>query len=1457
MANTFALITKLEGQAWIRDADGNLQPLRVGMRIPMDAEIITAAGAQLALQGGESGTLQVAESRQLKLTEDLFKTADPTESALTNPADADVNALITALNQGQDPLAQLDPTAATLAGGDGAGSTYVRLSSVIENTTPLALQYPRSVATQTADFISGGVIEPEAPAPQAPAPQAGIGSDAKTVYEAGLGQEANTATTSGSIAVSASDGISSITIGGVSFTLAQLLGDVGLLPSVNTGEGTLRITGYTPGANNQAGTVSYEYTLNEAQPHAPGADNNTLEDPVEVTVTGNSGSTAGGSIVITIVDDVPQAKSDAFTQATENAAVTGDVLANNGSGADVFGADGKGAGTGQVTLVAGSLTGAGNLLLNPNGTFTYTPSQGEEGVVTFKYTIKDGDADASEATVTITLKADSVPTVTVTPSVGGDNSVLEAGLSTGSNPGASKTATGTLDITTGGDSVGKLEIQGSGGLIDVTNGGTVQGAFGVLTVTKTGSVYSYSYTLTTATTDVDAVPERDNFAVKITDSDGDEGTATLAITIVDDVPQAKSESESVAEGGSLTVDAAHGVLANDKAGADGWDAAGGVVGVSNGATSVTTANSNGAYVIQGQYGQLTLGKDGSYTYQATAAVASDKQDVFTYTVKDGDGDTTTAQLNITVNNVDQKPVVNDIDRSAQESSRTETKSNVVLTIDLSGSMGDPSGVAGKTRLDLVKEAVSELLNSGGVNAVFITTFSSGTYATNNKALNGGQWYTTAQLQQAILDVDALSANGGTNYDGALTSVMNYVNAAGAFPGGAGKNVSVFMSDGEPVNGAVGTAKETQWINWLSSKNFSDAYAIGFGGLTSTNANNLEPIAWKAGEVQGTNTTAAQDDHVILSDVTALKDALLQTVLSPGAVLTGDLKVEGGNTSGDGWNSTGGAVVGVVTFGAQSHTFTSATDTFTFDLGAVGKVIFKGDGTYTFTANNATDVNAALSAALTYTLKDADGSVSNPAKLVFTLTDRSEVSATDDSKSVSLAVSQSATPEWLARSFSTTEANNGTQSWKYSSSKLVDLDTLTGSDKIAAVLAGSTDSASANWSNWYTSSLSGNSKDAAGASSNSVLRLTDSNGATNGDAQLLTPTFTATYSGQKLSFTVTPSSYRSGDTVSWTLYKQASDASWSAVPGQVAIDANGGKQTITTTALDSGVSYRVLVTVHDGSGGNNYYVSLDDFSATALVAAATTTTGNVLTNDSPGSEGASLWMLSEANILTKVAVGGMNIVGEYGTLNIKADGTYTYTTNTSINGSVYQTQKDIFDYHLVQADGDTATAQLTFTINASGVGVINGNAPEIPSPSTPLPGNEVHATAGLDTLIGTAGNDLFIWQHGDAGTVASPNLDVVKSFGTAGNDKLVLGDLLQGEEHTSDLSKFLHFETQAGTAGTVNTVIKVSTSGNLAADGSGYNQQIVVEGVDLTGTSHDQNTMIKDLIDQGKLKLDHS
>ncbi|WP_313603575.1 retention module-containing protein, partial [Comamonas jiangduensis] len=315
MANTSALVTKLEGQAWIRNADGNLEPLRVGMRIPVDAEIITAAGTQLALQGNEDGVLQVAEDQQLKLADELFVTPDPAAAAIAAPANADVNALITALNQGQDPLAELDPTAATLAGGEGGGSTFVRLSSVIENTSPLALQYPSPTTPTPDNFISGGVIAVEQPATPG---QAGVASDAQSVNEAGLTSvDDMREVTTGSVTVTATDGVAAINIGGTSFTLAQLQGDVTQLGGINTGEGTLKITGYVAGPNNQSGTLSYEYTLNAAQTHANGQDNNTLTDTIAVTVGGAGGSTGSGAITITIVDDVPVAVNDAANQTTE------------------------------------------------------------------------------------------------------------------------------------------------------------------------------------------------------------------------------------------------------------------------------------------------------------------------------------------------------------------------------------------------------------------------------------------------------------------------------------------------------------------------------------------------------------------------------------------------------------------------------------------------------------------------------------------------------------------------------------------------------------------------------------------------------------------------------------------------------------------------------------------------------------------------------------------------------------------------------------------------------------------------------------------------------------------------------------------------------------------------------------------------------------------------------------
>ena len=134
--------------------------------------------------------------------------------------------------------------------------------------------------------------------------------------------------------------------------------------------------------------------------------------------------------------------------------------------------------------------------------------------------------------------------------------------------------------------------------------------------------------------------------------------------------------------------------------------------------------------------------------------------------------------------------------------------------------------------------------------------------------------------------------------------------------------------------------------------------------------------------------------------------------------------------------------------------------------------------------------------------------------------------------------------------------------------------------------------------------------------------------------------------------------------------------------------------------------------------------------------------------------------------------------------------------------------------------------------------------------------------GDDTLIGGEGDDIFLWLKGDQGTTAAPAKDVINDFGKGGsdangNDVLDLHDLLQGEEGSTDLSKFLNFSKSGA-----DTVLKVSTDGNLGATGSNYDQLITFKGVDLTAghsltSTADQNALIKELIDQGKLKIDHS
>ncbi|PJG58261.1 hypothetical protein CUC53_13655 [Aeromonas cavernicola] len=90
------------------------------------------------------------------------------------------------------------------------------------------------------------------------------------------------------------------------------------------------------------------------------------------------------------------------------------------------------------------------------------------------------------------------------------------------------------------------------------------------------------------------------------------------------------------------------VLANDLAGADGGLS---VIGYGVGSSNATYTNGAGTS-ITGLYGVLTIMANGAYTYQVTKSgsqIPADARETSTYSVRDGDGDTTNSVLTINVN----------------------------------------------------------------------------------------------------------------------------------------------------------------------------------------------------------------------------------------------------------------------------------------------------------------------------------------------------------------------------------------------------------------------------------------------------------------------------------------------------------------------------------------------------------------------------------------------------------------------------------------------------------------------------------------------------------------------------------------------------------------------------------------------------------------------------------------
>ncbi|GEM_PF-821924 len=280
-----------------------------------------------------------------------------------------------------------------------------------------------------------------------------------------------------------------------------------------------------------------------------------------------------------------------------------------------------------------------------------------------------------------------LPTISVSDATGeaGTNVVNESGLAAGSAAAAdTELTTGTITLS---DTDGLDDIQGVQfeTVVNVDGTSTTQtinftdeqleaiGEVGAAvlsfttangTVTLTGytdGVISYEFELTSPTTDVDGVDETNSFTVAVTD-DGItySDPATVTITIVDDVPVAVDDENSVTE--DAVNNTATGNVVTTAPGAD-------TVGADVNATPVTAAN------VTLTYGTLVLNTDGSYIYtldnsNATVNALDDAslplEDSYEYTLTDGDGSSTTATLTITITGVNDAPVVAGVTTTASE-----------------------------------------------------------------------------------------------------------------------------------------------------------------------------------------------------------------------------------------------------------------------------------------------------------------------------------------------------------------------------------------------------------------------------------------------------------------------------------------------------------------------------------------------------------------------------------------------------------------------------------------------------------------------------------------------------------------------------------------------------------------------------------------------------------------------
>ncbi|WP_289105614.1 retention module-containing protein, partial [uncultured Halomonas sp.] len=644
MPVTIAIVSSLQGNAWVKRPNGDVIALEEGDSLEVGDIVITADGALVTLQfaDGRPGVTLV-DAQQVSLPEDMGQGDASSVEILDQQQVTELLRLLE--SEVPDLLEAIEaPGVGESGGGAEEGFDFVRLLRISESVDPQSYSFGGVGAVESLEPVESGgtpvaddeevfLAEGEPDLPPVEEGEGSVSAGDNSVVE-GSGQSVT-----GSVAVTAPAGVARVAVSGVDVSGASAASPV----LIDGQHGTLAITGFDP----DTGTIDYVYT-EDGQPADHSAGDDSVFDRFEVVVTDNRGAQASDSLDIAIVDSVPTAlDDDALIGEDSSVPLTGSVLGNDDPGED-----------GLATVSFLSTQGRyGSLIDNGDGTWSYSvdsdsaPVQalkdGDTLSETFSYTITDGDGDSDTATLTITIKGDddAPPTVTIPdrngPSDGadpneagaGEHSVVEGSKATVTGTMTVAAEAGITDVSLGGE-----DITGARAGDDTTHV-TLEGAHGSVTVTHfDGASGQITYTYTEDGEAADhrgSDPVLDSFVLQVTDNEGDVASDSLDINILDTVPLAEDDAARVGEDSSAPVSGD--LLDNDLARADGL-------------------SFEGFDDTSAKYGTFTDHGDGTWSYSVNTVNAAVQAlddgehllETFNYTVRDADGDISTATLTVLI-----------------------------------------------------------------------------------------------------------------------------------------------------------------------------------------------------------------------------------------------------------------------------------------------------------------------------------------------------------------------------------------------------------------------------------------------------------------------------------------------------------------------------------------------------------------------------------------------------------------------------------------------------------------------------------------------------------------------------------------------------------------------------------------------------------------------------------------